>query len=164
MHSRRMPIKKRLVLSTIADSVVVKDFVRSYNDASSSSERRRLLSTLSQHFSRDGLNKMLDFKEKISRRQFHEAGGHAIGHGNGAMPFRTEIHTTRVPAGHFEEIMRLMHREDSIQSLATGHNSMRLSDGTQISVLAVKKKVAKGHMYDVYSNRKGMSKTLLPGI
>ena len=65
LHSRRMPVRKKLVMSTIADTDLVKDLVASYNSCSTAAEQRRILSALSQQFTRNTMNSILDFDEQV---------------------------------------------------------------------------------------------------
>ena len=157
--------KKVLELRVLENLPIVKDAVASYNRATTSEEREMVLSTLAKHFSLKSLNE-LGFSRPITRRLHHYARSHAKAFGAGLPAWTRETHVHRVKVDVYEEALAFISKPENMQQVsctrrplqccvlvlsadlstiapqvAFGTKSLKLSDGTEVTIAANQRKV-----------------------
>ena len=133
-NSSRSCAQRVLNLDILKEMPIVQDAVKSYNNATSSEEKTRILSFLSQQFQEKELN-ALDFDEPITRYKHNKARSHAKAFSAGGKNFTSRaIHRDRINIKAYEDALAFITNEENIQRVAFGTKDVLLSDGTKISV------------------------------
>ena len=132
-NSSRSSAQRVLNLDILKEMPIVQDAVKSYNNATSSEEKTRILSFLSQQFQEKELN-ALDFDEPITRYKHNKARSHAKAFSAGGKNFTSRaIHRDRINIKAYEDALAFITNEENIQRVAFGTKDVLLSDGTKIS-------------------------------
>jgi hypothetical protein len=107
--------RRQLLMAALAELPIVQDVVAAINATTDKDEERRLLSFLSQTFTRAAMNQDLGLKEAVSKRKFYYDRSLAKAYGAGATAPHVAVTRLRVNATQFEDALRFICNPTNMQ-------------------------------------------------
>ena len=121
-------------INNIAIDVGLEAILLAYNECSNRLTKTQILSLISDRFSQSELQQLIP---GISLRQVKNARKHASEHGRGEPKTRSEIFRCRLNMEKVRDFIEFFSRSTSLQDVAFGIKTLKLSSGEGISIPSV---------------------------
>lgn len=139
-----------LHVSSLLANPGVQKIISSYNNATTSADRKQVLSVLTSLFTYSDLQSVQELSGPISRRAFSEANHHANAWGAACSAPCVAHVSVRIPTSTLTDVMKHILNPTFIQQVAFGSRDITLSDHSTLKVPKLQRVQLRERMWDLY--------------